>query len=61
MPRLDDRLPDDDAAGQPADGFPVAIAVAIPEEHEIPKQRLPLAFRHGHLEPPRAAAFRVRV
>lgn len=51
------RLPDDDAASQPADGLLVILAVAIPEEHEISEQRLPLAFRHGYLEPPRTVVF----
>ena len=54
MPRLYDRLPDDDTAGKPTDGLLVRLAIAIPQEDEIPEQHLPVAFRHGYLEPPHA-------
>ena len=58
VPRLDDRLPDDDPAGQPPEGFPVRIAVTVPQEDKIPEECLPLAFGHGHFESPHGGVLR---
>ena len=52
---VDDRVTDDDAPSKPTHGLAIRLAVAVPQEHKVPQEHVPLAPRHRHLEPPRAA------